>query len=152
MLGWFFVLSFQSLHIQKTWKLVPSTLKTNFPKVETVSEVDFSNTKNMNGKSINVENESQFFFLNACMFALIDNRKTLQLFILYTLAFSFHRMSRNQAIIPVFSSCILSARSKLLLFFFPLFLFKFCREFNYLHCRRLRLSILFFHWSRFCQG
>ena len=26
MLGWFFVLSFQSLHIQKTWKLVPSTL------------------------------------------------------------------------------------------------------------------------------
>ena len=27
MLRWLFVLSFQSLHIQKTWKLVPSTLK-----------------------------------------------------------------------------------------------------------------------------
>ena len=31
MLGWFSVLSFQSWHIQKTWKLVPSTLTQHIP-------------------------------------------------------------------------------------------------------------------------
>ena len=39
MLSWFFDLSFQSLHIQKTWKLVPSTLK-SFNKEEFLEYVE----------------------------------------------------------------------------------------------------------------
>ena len=34
MLGWFFVLLFQSLHIQKTWKLVPSTLNHSLKTIQ----------------------------------------------------------------------------------------------------------------------
>ena len=41
---------------------------------------------------------------------------------------------------------------ELLLFFFPLFFFKFCQKFDYLRGRRLRTSFPFFLWNRFAKG